>query len=136
MGDTRAEVPLVESRPHIGWLTNADEGRRLASEQGKPVMIDFMATWCPPCRQMEDSTFSDPRVVTKAKAFVAVRIDVDQQGKVADAYGCNAGKYGGIGIPNILFLDPRGQAVKHPIGFTGPDALLAIMDSVLSPARP
>jgi thiol:disulfide interchange protein DsbD len=119
-------------RGGIKWTHNVNDGLARAKKQGKPVMIDFMAVWCPPCRAMEDSTFSDRTVVEKASAFVPVRIDIEKQRKVASKYGALARKYGGIGIPNILFLSADGTKLKHVVGYYGPRELVAAMDSALA----
>ncbi len=116
----------------IEWMTDLQKALTIAEKQDKPLMIDFMATWCPPCKKMEDSTFSDPRVIEKAGSFVTLRIDVDKQGEIADKYNCNASKYGGIGIPNILFMTHEEKRLRHIIGYRKPDVLLSEMDSVLS----
>ena len=118
--------------PGIEWGTDIDAALASAKELRKPVMIDFMATWCPPCHAMEDSTFCDPEVIGKSREFVAVRIDVDEQREVAIAYDGNARKYGGVGIPNILFLDPDGGRLKHIVGYHGPDQLVSVIDTVLT----
>ncbi len=122
----------TKTAQEIAWMIDLNKALTLAQEQDKPLMIDFTATWCPPCQMMEDSTFSHPDVIQKAAAFVPVRIDVDKQGEIANRYNCNASRYGGIGIPNFLFLDKEGRELKHPIGYRGPDAFLSVMDSVLS----
>ena len=44
-------------------------------------------------------------IIKKSNEFIPVRIDVDKQKDIAEEYNGNARKYGGIGIPNILFLD-------------------------------
>lgn len=116
----------------IHWGRDVAAGLRAARESGKPVMIDFMATWCPPCRAMEDSTFCDAAVVAKARSFVTVRVDIDKQRGVAAQYGALARKYGGIGIPNILFLSGDGEKIKHIVGYYGPAQLVAAMDSALA----
>ena len=118
--------------PGIEWETDIDAALAAAKELRKPVMIDFMATWCPPCHAMEDSTFSAPEVIRKSKAFVTVRIDVDEQREVAIAYDGNARKYGGVGIPNILFLDADGGKLKHVVGYQGPDQFVSVIDTVLT----
>ena len=120
----------------IHWNQDIDHALAQAKKQNKPLMIDFMATWCPPCHRMEDSTFSHPEVIKKTDSFITVRIDVDKQGDVANKYNSNARKYGGIGIPNILFLDKDGNELKHPVGYRGPEQFLAIMDSVLISTSP
>jgi len=119
----------------IRWTYDVDKGLEQAKRQGKPVMIDFMAVWCPPCKAMEDSTFSERAVVEKASAFVPVRIDIDKQRGVAAKYGALARKYGGIGIPNILFLSADGKKLTHIVGYYGPRELAAAMDSALAVAN-
>ena len=116
----------------IQWSANIDSALVQAEQTDKILMIDFMATWCPPCRAMEDSTFNRPAVIKKARHFLTVRIDVDRQGEVANQYDGNAAKYGGVGIPNILFLDKHGTRLAHLIGFQPAERLTAVMDSVLT----
>lgn len=119
-----------ESR--IEWGKDLDAALELAKELRKPVMVDFMATWCPPCHAMEDSTFSVPEVIEKSRAFIPVRIDVDEQREVAVVYDGNARKYGGVGIPNILFLDPEGGRLKHVVGYHSPEQFASVIDTVLA----
>lgn len=116
----------------IQWSTDISTAQKLAKELDKPLMVDFMATWCPPCNMMEDSTFNQPEVIKRSLNFVTVRIDVDAQKEVAEKYGSNARKYGGIGIPNILFMDDGGFKFRHIIGYQSPEKLSAVMDTVLT----
>jgi thiol:disulfide interchange protein DsbD len=119
------------SEAAIVWMTDLNAALQKAEAENKPIMIDFMATWCPPCRAMEDSTFNQTAVIERSLQFVTLRIDVDKQPDVAKTYKSNAQKYGGIGIPNILFMTPDQKIVAHPIGYLSPERMSAIMDSVL-----
>jgi len=94
-------------------------------------MIDIMAEWCPPCKKMDKKTFSNTNIIKKSDKFIPVRIDVDKQQNIAEEYNGNARKYGGIGIPNILFLDKEKKNIRHIVGFHDVDQLMGIMDSVL-----
>jgi thiol:disulfide interchange protein DsbD len=126
-----AEPDQKAEDTEIVWMTDLGNALEKASTENKPVMIDFMATWCPPCKAMEDSTFNQPEIIEKAGQFITLRIDVDKQPEVAKTYKSNAQKYGGIGIPNILFLSPDQKEIAHPIGYLSPERMTVIMDSVL-----
>ena len=89
----------------IIWEENIDSAFNLASLSNKILMIEFMAEWCPPCKRMEKETFSNDRIINKSNEFIFVKVDVDKNQDIAKEYKRNAKKYGGIGIPNILFID-------------------------------
>ena len=115
----------------IKWGNNLDSALTLASNSNKLIMIDFMAEWCPPCQEMDKKTFSNKNIINKSNEFIPVRIDVDKQQNIAKEYNGNAKKYGGIGIPNILFLDKEKNVIHHIVGIQNVDELMGIMDSVL-----
>jgi thiol:disulfide interchange protein len=123
------------SADKIAWIYNMDAGLAAATRENKPVMIDFMADWCAPCKEMERTTFSNAAVILKANSFIPVRIDIEKQRQVAAKYNALARAYGGMGIPNMLFLKSDGKKIKHVIGYYGPEQLLSLMNSVLKPAR-
>ena len=115
----------------IKWGNNLDSAFAIASKSNKIILIDFMAEWCPPCKKMDNNTFSNTNIINKSNEFIPVRIDVDKQQDIAKEYNGNARKYGGIGIPNILFLDKENNLIHQIVGFHNVDRLMGIMDSVL-----
>ena len=115
----------------IKWGNNLDSAFTIASNSNKIIMIDFMAEWCSPCKEMDKKTFSNTNIIKKSNEFIPVRIDVDKQKNIAEKYNGNARKYGGIGIPNILFLDKEKNILRQIVGFYDVDQLMGIMDSVL-----
>ena len=116
----------------IEWIYNLDEGIEKARKENRSLMIEFMASWCSSCQEMEKKTFSNSNVKVKVSAFVPVRIDIDQQREVAEKYNALAQKYGGIGIPNILFLASDGTKLKHIVGYHSPEEFMATIESVLA----
>jgi len=126
------KTPTPEKRAGIEWIHNLEDGLAKARQENKLVMIEFMASWCPSCHEMEKKTFSDSNVIAKISVFVPVRIDIDQQREVAEKYNALAQKYGGIGIPNILFLASDGTKIKHIVGYQSPEEFLAVIASILA----
>jgi thiol:disulfide interchange protein DsbD len=118
-------------KDQIAWMHDMDAALAAAKKEKKPLMVDFVAEWCAPCKQMEKTTFNNSAVILKAKAFIPIRIDVDKQQNVASKYKGLPRAYGGMGIPNILFLAGTGSELKRIVGLCTAKEMLAAMDAVL-----
>ncbi|MBQ1547609.1 MAG: thioredoxin [Lachnospiraceae bacterium] len=86
-----------------------------------PVMVDFYADWCGPCKMMM------PVVESLAEEYEGKvkigKIDSDEAGELAQ-------KYGIMSIPNFLFFK-NGEKVDNLIGAVSEDALAEKLDSLL-----
>ena len=114
-----AKVPSGGGK--IAWLTELKPGLEKAKESGKPVMIDFYADWCGPCKMLDAQTYSDGRVAAASTNLVMVRIDVDQNQGLATYYNVQS-------IPTILVLSPEGKEVAREVGFIGVGPMLTLME--------
>jgi cytochrome c biogenesis protein CcmG/thiol:disulfide interchange protein DsbE len=106
---------------------------RLSDFAGKVVLLDFWATWCPPCRD-EVPDFVRLQAKYRQQGVQVVGLSLDAEGaKVvrpfAEEYNVNypmllanagtAAQFGGIlGIPTTFVLDRQGRIVKKFIGRT------------------
>lgn len=131
-GGCENNAEVKKNFEEIEWGNDIDTALEKAAETNEILMVDFMATWCPPCQAMDEKTFPNHNIIHKAEHFIPVRIDVDKQQDVANQYNGNAGKYGGIGIPNILFMDKDKNVIRHIVGFHSAEKLASVMDSVLT----
>ncbi len=96
------------SGPGVNWKPYSNQVLVDARQAQKPVIIDFYATWCTPCRALEEITFRQPDVVKKAdQNFVMVKVDLTQKGN--PVYLRLLGQYGIKGVPTVVFLDGRGS---------------------------
>ena len=94
----------------VEWLTDLDRAKRLAVETGKPILYDFTAKWCGPCRRMDSEFWPKPEVVELSKKFICVKVNFDTEKVFAKKYGIQA-------IPNVVFTDPWGRGLLGQKGF-------------------
>ena len=89
-----------------------------ASQQGRPVMLDFYADWCVSCKEFEKYTFSDAAVIASLNSANTLLLQADVTAN--DALDKELlQKFGLIGPPAILFFGPDMQERKawRVIGF-------------------
>ncbi len=104
----------------LGLLASAAEAR-------KPVLIDFSADWCIPCREMEHSTFIDPTVVSEAKRFVRMKANLTAQDKKTEEL---TSKFEIQGVPTMMLIDSTGKVAQRKVGYIGPQEMLAELRQV------
>ena len=113
---------------HFTKVTSLDElNALLEKNRGKKILLDFSAAWCTACKELEEVTFSDPRVQKKMQKFVLIRADVTDNGPKEKAL---SKAYGVFGPPAIIFFDKDGNIMKSKtiIGFVEPDEFLKHSD--------
>ena len=79
-----------------------------------PVLVDFWATWCGPCR-MQTPILHDLEPEVEGKAVIA-KVNVDENESIAIKYGVSA-------IPTIIFFK-NGEVVDKMVGLSSKEELL------------
>lgn len=99
----------------------------LQSAQGKLVMLDFYADWCVSCKEMDQFTFSDPRVQTALKDTVLLQADVTANTEDDKAL---LQKFNLFGPPAILFFNTKAQLETNlkVVGYQNADDFLQTLN--------
>jgi thioredoxin:protein disulfide reductase len=121
----------------VVWMTDEREALRRAWEEKKPVVIDFGAVWCATCKELDEVTFSDPRVQKELQEhFITVRIMANNIDYSDTANVMR--KYDVLTLPTILFLQPTGSVMKDLTvrEFVGPEEFLGILEKVRGRIKP
>lgn len=92
----------------------------------KPVMIDFYATWCVSCNELDEITFADLSVMQRLENFTLLRVDVTKGSK--DDKELMA-KFELIGPPAIIFYNGENELKNaRLIGFYKPKDFISHLD--------
>jgi len=113
----------------ISWVYSFEAGMKLARETMRPVVVDFWAIWCGPCKQMDIEVYRTAKMVQASKEFVFIQVDIDRDKTSPARYHVQA-------IPAILFLDPFETVLARKGGYTHAGDMLAAMNLIPRPLEP
>ena len=104
-------------------VTGQDEFQKEVVDAKVPVLVDFFAQWCGPCKMA--APIMDKLAGEYAGKAKVVKIDVDEEGnrEIAQAHRV-------MSIPTVMMYN-GGEVVAHQIGFIGEDGYRHMIDDAL-----
>lgn len=114
--------PLRESS--IEWRTSYRQAADEAARDGKLLLVSVTASWCGPCRQMKQLTFTDSRVIDIVRSdFVPLTVDADEQPDLVSGLGVEA-------YPTTFVITPELAILKRLPGFQSAGDLCSSLKSL------
>ncbi len=120
---TLAQINFVKGSSMSQVLAEAQKNKKI-------IFIDVYATWCGPCKWMDEHTFLDKKVAeVYNKRFINFKVDGDtaEGGVVRNLYKVGA-------YPTYLFVTPDGKALHRIEGIMMPETFIDEANFVLKKA--
>ena len=124
-------VSLFIGTSQVEWHKDLDRGLAVAKKEKKPVMIDFWATWCKACIDLDKDTFSDPAVQDELRRFISIKLDCTDSADDEKLTKIMQ-RYGAMDLPTVRFVDGNGKLLDKPVikGFVGPTPMLRLLKKI------
>jgi thiol:disulfide interchange protein len=125
--DSGATTGGATAEHKISWRDDARAAMAAGRQSGKLVLFDVGASWCPNCKKMQETTYTDPNVCNELNQhFICVALDKDDGGdgtKLADALII-------LATPTILIVDPQTDKYMMKVGYQDATKFAAMLDKV------
>ncbi len=112
-------VRSIEEEPF--WISSDEVGFQQARLEGKPVVMDFYADWCSACKELDEKTWTDEKVLSELSEFIPVKLDLTRNNESTEFY---RNRYQIIGLPTVIFFNSSGKEVGRFGGFRSPENVL------------
>jgi len=113
LAQTRATAIPTDKMPDFVLVHSQDELQKaLASDDSRPVLLDFYADWCVSCKEMDSTTLQEPAVMQALSAYHLIRVDLTGNTPDEDAL---RKQYGIFGPPAMLHIDKDGHVLGEPL---------------------
>lgn len=124
MGDNllhQKNDPNPNEETHIVMILNESNFQTQVLDSSQPVLIDFWATWCPPCNAMTPVVESVAKTL-EGKAVVG-KVNISEQEKLAKEYNISS-------IPAFIFLK-NGEVQKTLVGVQSEATLIKELENLM-----
>jgi thiol:disulfide interchange protein DsbD len=112
----------------VSWEHQLEAARGRALRESRPMLVDFGASWCTACKELDKVTFSAPDVASEMSHFVNVKVDAtnDDDPKVE----ATLASFKVRGLPTVVVIDSHGKEALRFNDFVPPETFLPAIKAV------
>lgn len=132
VGMTQAEEqakadPFAKDRkfPRSGkpfvFLHDYEKAIAQAKQENKQIVIDFVTTWCGPCKSMDQHVYTAKPIFDKSQEVIFLKLDGDDERDLNKQFKVE-------GYPTLILLDSEGKELGRRVGYQGVADLLGLIN--------
>lgn len=115
---------------HIQWQNFSDDIFQQAKQEHKFILLNLHANWCHWCHVMDDSTYSNPKVIEYLEQhYISTSEDHDLRTDLAE-------RYRAYGWPATIVFDAEGNEIVKRAGYIAPENFLRLLKAIVADPSP
>jgi thioredoxin:protein disulfide reductase len=99
---------ILTPKIELAWLSDERAALADARAAGRPLLVDFSANWCNPCKELEVQVFSRPEIAEVMNRFTLLRVDVTRQTEAGDDL---QNRYDAGTLPSVRIVSAEGKVL-------------------------
>ncbi len=119
---------FAEESARVPWLedvTWSEVIREAQNDPQRPILIDFYAQWCRPCKLLDVMVYNESEVIDELSNVVTFKVDIDKP-----EYKFLKEEFNISVLPTLVWLDERGRELDRFTGYQNRDEFLEIVRSI------
>jgi thiol:disulfide interchange protein DsbD len=112
----------------VSWEHQLQAARERAERESRPMLVDFGASWCVACKELDKVTFASPDVASEMSRFVNAKVDAsnDDDPQIV----ATLASFKVRGLPTVVVLDSHGKEAVRFNDFVPPERFLPAIKAV------
>ena len=126
--ETANTSELIENEAGITWYRNFEAAQKIAQQTGKPIFIDFYASWCANCVAFKAETKNNA-ALNEALRTKAIAVKLVDKEPAFEAFRENpAHRQLKIGLPYFAILKPDGSVLWSGTDYQATEKMIAVLN--------